>query len=612
NTRRKLTVNGNETIGFDKSKLECYNCHKRGHFAKECRALRNQDNKHKESSKRSVPMETSTPTALVSCDGLGGYDWSDQAEEGLNYVLMAFSSLNSDSKDVSQPKIKNKTVRPSIAKTEFVKSKQQEKTARKTVKQVEQHRQDTHSPRAMPTDPHDTPTILQPSLSQPQKTQKPRKPKRKDNQVPQPSGPIESVVDEAVHKELDDSLVRAASTASSLEAKHDSESTRDEESLGEDASKQRRMIDADEDITLVNDVDKEMFDADDLGGKEIFVAGIVFQEPGKSTTTTTTISSQHSQDKGKGIMIKEPMKSKKKDQIRLDEEAALKLQTEFNKEEILTRERAEKEQEANIALIETWDGIQAKIDDDHQLAEIFLAQEQEELLQTIVGGRKKRAKEELEQEITKKQNVKDDKEKVELKKLMETIPDEEEVAIDDIPLAVKSPRIGRFGRLVQVGKARYGSIRPVENMDYLLWSDMNIMFEPHVEDEVWKMQLGYKGLEWKPYDFCGVHSLMMQSMQIYMLVEKKYPLTPPTLSMMLEKSFKLIMKVKWLISIWEALGENTRDLNSIWKETGQDCNFTRSGFKNAHTVHGDGVTIHSDAIRTYKQQRQKLGDGIRT
>ncbi|GKC21234.1 ribonuclease H-like domain-containing protein [Tanacetum coccineum] len=73
NTRRKLTANGNETIGFDKSKVECYNCHKRGHFARECRALRNQDNKNKESSRRSVLVETSTSTALVSSDGLGGY-----------------------------------------------------------------------------------------------------------------------------------------------------------------------------------------------------------------------------------------------------------------------------------------------------------------------------------------------------------------------------------------------------------------------------------------------------------------------------------------------------------------------------------------------------------
>ncbi|GKG31731.1 hypothetical protein Tco_0426681, partial [Tanacetum coccineum] len=51
------------------------------------RAPRNQDNKNKESL-RSVHVETSTLTALVSCDGLGGYDWSDQAEEGPNYALM--------------------------------------------------------------------------------------------------------------------------------------------------------------------------------------------------------------------------------------------------------------------------------------------------------------------------------------------------------------------------------------------------------------------------------------------------------------------------------------------------------------------------------------------
>ncbi|GJZ42578.1 ribonuclease H-like domain-containing protein [Tanacetum coccineum] len=70
NTGRKLTVNSNETIGFDKSKVECYNCHKRGHFTRECKALRNQDNKNKESSKRIVPVETSTFTTLVSCDAL--------------------------------------------------------------------------------------------------------------------------------------------------------------------------------------------------------------------------------------------------------------------------------------------------------------------------------------------------------------------------------------------------------------------------------------------------------------------------------------------------------------------------------------------------------------
>nr|GEV26376.1 ribonuclease H-like domain-containing protein [Tanacetum cinerariifolium] len=97
-TRRKLTVNGNETLSFDMFKVECYNFHKRRHFARECRALRNQDNKHKESTRKSVPVETPASTALVSYDGLGEYDWSDQAEEGPNYALMAYTSSSSDSK----------------------------------------------------------------------------------------------------------------------------------------------------------------------------------------------------------------------------------------------------------------------------------------------------------------------------------------------------------------------------------------------------------------------------------------------------------------------------------------------------------------------------------
>nr|GEX74689.1 hypothetical protein [Tanacetum cinerariifolium] len=76
-TRRKLTLNDNKTIGFDKSNVECYNYHKRGYFSRKCKAPRNQGNKRKECAKRSVFVETSTSTDLVSCDGLGGYDWSD-------------------------------------------------------------------------------------------------------------------------------------------------------------------------------------------------------------------------------------------------------------------------------------------------------------------------------------------------------------------------------------------------------------------------------------------------------------------------------------------------------------------------------------------------------
>ncbi|GJW54317.1 hypothetical protein Tco_0098402 [Tanacetum coccineum] len=120
----------------------------------------------------------------------------------------------------------------------------------------------------------------------------------------------------------------------------------------------------------------------------------------------------------------------------------------------------------------------------------------------LMEGKEKRAGIKLS---TKKQKVEDDKETTKLKQLMKIIPDEEEVASDAIPLAVKED----LEDLYKLVKAKYESARPVEDLDLLLWGDLKTMFEPHVEDE------------------------------IYMLVEKKYPITPLTLSMMLENKLMI-------------------------------------------------------------------------
>ncbi|GKD25826.1 ribonuclease H-like domain-containing protein [Tanacetum coccineum] len=66
NTGRKLDMDNKERIRFDKSKVECFNCHKRGHFARECRAPRNQDSRNREPTRRTVPVEKTTSNALVS------------------------------------------------------------------------------------------------------------------------------------------------------------------------------------------------------------------------------------------------------------------------------------------------------------------------------------------------------------------------------------------------------------------------------------------------------------------------------------------------------------------------------------------------------------------
>ncbi|GKA68928.1 putative ribonuclease H-like domain-containing protein [Tanacetum coccineum] len=465
----------------------------------------------------------------------------------------------------------------------------------------------------------------------------------------------DNVTDEAVYKEIDDSLERAATTATSLDAEQDREVreerrvknsqaqkiykvgrsakviSSDEASLGdqENASKQGRKIDdidKDVEITLVHETqerygDEEMFDN-------------VVEEPSESitttptlttTTTVTTIIAVSTRPRAKGLVIHKEeqattltVSSQQPSQVKAqDKGKGIMLQAE-EEEERLAKEKAQREEEANIV---SWDNVQAMIDVDYQMAQQMQAEEQEKLsieeksklfvqllearkkhfaairakekrnkpptkaqkrntmstyLKNMVGYKhnqlknksfddiqklfdkaikrvntfvdmdtelvegsevraeaeiaqessSKRAGTELEQESIKKQKVDEDKETAELQRLIEVVPDKEEVAIDAIPLATKPPsivdyKIHKEGKktyyqiiradrsskmylvfshmlksfdredletLWKLVKAKHGSTRPEEGYERVLWGDLKTMFDPHVEDQVWRNQ----------------------------------------------------------------------------------------------------------------------------
>nr|GEW06861.1 reverse transcriptase [Tanacetum cinerariifolium] len=399
---------------------------------------------------------------------------------------------------------------------------------------------------AIPTDPQHTPTILQPTSSQPKKTQKPRKPKRKKTQVPQPSGSIEHVADEVVYKELDDRLVRAATAASSLQAEHNSsnidntqskatpnessspgttlgggprcqeaikdtiaqtrfanvsklskdsllarektnttqelkitslkrrvkklekkqrsrthklkilykvglttrmDSSEDDRSLDENASKQGRKIhdiDADEDITLVNDKDdSKMFDVNDLHGEDVFVekevaekeisavsevnaASIVTTVSAAATITTNEITLAQALVEIKTSKPKAKGKRRKIFAAKEAEEKRNKPPTQAQQRKIMcTYLKNVERKKLKDLKNKSFDSIQKMFDRAFNRVNTFV-----DFRTKLVKGSSKRAREELIQESAKKKKTNNEKETTELKELMKIILDKEDVAIE--------------------------------------------------------------------------------------------------------------------------------------------------------------------------------------
>ncbi|GJV21574.1 hypothetical protein Tco_1370594 [Tanacetum coccineum] len=125
---------------------------------------------------------------------------------------------------------------------------------------------------------------------------------------------------------------------------------------------------------------------------------------------------------------------------------------------------------------------------------------------TKAEGSSKRSGDELEQEKAKKQKGDDDQEEEEIKK-----------AYRDTDGSSK---------------------RPEDDYERVLWGDLKVMFEPDIKSEVWRSLQEYKVTVWKLFDNCGVHFVRFKNLHIFMLVEKRYPLTLITISNMLNKKLQ--------------------------------------------------------------------------
>ncbi|GJR65414.1 putative ribonuclease H-like domain-containing protein [Tanacetum coccineum] len=271
----------------------------------------------------------------------------------------------------------------------------------------------------------------QPSLSQPQKKQKSRRPKEKDTHVPQssvPSDPI-NVADEAVNKEPSMQLKELIDFCTKLQQRVlDLENTKTaqaqeitslkkrvkklEKKGGSRTYKLKRLykgrkiydIDVDEDITLKNVHDNDMFDVSDLAVQDELT------------------------DEEKARLFVELLEKRKK------HFAALRAQEKRNKPPIKAQKKSTM--------------VNMFVDMYTELVRESLKKDEVEMGQESSS---KKAGDKLEQEKAKEQKIDDDQEEPKMKELMEVIYDEEGIAIDAIPLSTKPPSIVDY-KIIKEGK----------------------------------------------------------------------------------------------------------------------------------------------------------------
>nr|GEV11962.1 putative ribonuclease H-like domain-containing protein [Tanacetum cinerariifolium] len=152
NTGRKLNLNGNDYVAFDKTKVECCNCHKRGHFAREYRAPRGHDNMIRDVTRRTAE-EGPTNYALMAYSTSSALSSDSKSKDKSNEVEPESVRKDSDALiikdwvlDDEEEEVEKKEVQPNINQINFVKATI-DNNPRETVKNGEQPKQNTHRKR---------------------------------------------------------------------------------------------------------------------------------------------------------------------------------------------------------------------------------------------------------------------------------------------------------------------------------------------------------------------------------------------------------------------------------------------------------------------------------
>ncbi|GJW39904.1 hypothetical protein Tco_0065749 [Tanacetum coccineum] len=309
----------------------------------------------------------------------------------------------------------------------------------------------------MPTDPHHTPIIIQPSTSKPQLKQRSRKPKRKETMIPQPSGPTDNVVDEAVNEEMDDTLERAATTATSLDAEQD-RGVLDVKSLKSEKSSEK--------------------------------ANVVEEQSDNNNNTYTITTTNLLSNNNYSCLAQDPRQSIVDDDYQMAQQIQAEEQEKLSIEEksklFVQLLEARKKHFAVMRAQEMRNKPPTKAQKRNKMSTYL--EVRAEGSATRVKGSSKRAGEELEQERSKKQKLEDDKEIAELQRLIEVVPDKEEVAIDAIPLATKPPSIVDYKIHKEGKKTYYQIIRADGSLKmYLVFSHMLKSFDREDFKTLWKL-----------------------------------------------------------------------------------------------------------------------------